>query len=823
MSVDEPVNARFEAAKARHLAGDLAAAGVLYREVLAAEPNHHEAMFRTGILEWQSGRGGDALSWLDRAIEQQPDAVRYRFGKGQIFAALGRYDDAAAVYHSVLAQQPESVDAWFALGSMLQAKGEWPGAIDAYSAVLAREPQHLDALNNLGNCHRLRGELDAAEDAYRRALALRPDYASALANLATLIQARGRIDDAIALLREAVAAELGVAAHLVNLGVALGERRRFAEAAEALERALAIDARVPEAAYNLANILQALGRHREAAVQYGAAIALRADHADAYNNLGNVCQALGEYAAAAEAFDAAIRIRPSFVAAWNNAGNLARTLGHMDEAEARYRKALAVDAAHAVSHNNLGNVLKDTGALDEAVDCYRRALAHDPANVIAHSNLAYALTFQSEDGYAIRDECLRFAERHEAPYRVAGAARAALPAYANERAPSRRLRIGYVSADFRDHCQTLFTTPLFSHHDHAGFEIFCYSTVAQPDEYTRRLAAHADVWRDVGDLDDAPLAQRIRDDRIDILVDLTMHMANGRPLLFARRPAPVQAAWLAYPGTTGSGAIGYRLTDPWLDPQDAPNVDDQYSERSIRLPDSFWCYDPLTDALDVNPLPALETGRITFGCLNNTCKLTDHTLRLWAGVLALVRDARLVLMAAPGKARERLSARLAAHGIAPERVGFFAFRPRAAYLETYHEIDLALDTFPYNGHTTSLDAFWMGVPVVTRVGRTAVGRGGLSQLANLGLPELAAHSDDEYVRIAVQWANDRPRLASLRAGLRARMERSALMDGESFARGVEGAYRRMWGEWCAQPAVSDPSTGPSASMSGAIDATSGRS
>ncbi|HLX02578.1 MAG TPA: hypothetical protein VKS80_10745, partial [Trinickia sp.] len=277
--------------------------------------------------------------------------------------------------------------------------------------------------------------------------------------------------------------------------------------------------------------------------------------------------------------------------------------------------------------------------------------------------------------------------------------------------------------------------------------------------------------------------------------------------------------WLAYPGTTGSGAIGYRLTDPWLDPQDARQGDDSYSERSIRLPDSFWCYDPLTDALELNPLPALGTGRITFGCLNNTCKLTDHTLRLWAGVLASVGDARLVLMVAPGRARERLTARLAAHGIAPERVSFFAFRPRAAYLETYHEIDLALDTFPYNGHTTSLDAFWMGVPVVTRVGRTAVGRGGLSQLANLGLTELAAQSDDEYVRIAVQLANDRPRLASLRAGLRARMQRSPLMDGERFARGVEGAYRRMWGEWCVESA----SSGPSASRSGAIDAASGRS
>jgi protein O-GlcNAc transferase len=791
MSNEAPIHPRLAEAKARHLAGDLPAARRLYHDVLADEPAHHDAMFRIGILEWQAGRGDDGLQWLERAIGLAPDVIRYRFGKGQLLAALRRFDAAAAAYRDVLSAEPDSVDAWFALANALQASGAWQPAIDAYTALLAREPSHLDALNNLGNCHRQRGAPEEAEAAYRRALAVRPDYASALTNLGTLVQARGRLDDAIALLREAVRAEPGVAAHLVNFGVALGERRQFAEAADALERALALDARLPEAAYNLGNVLSALGRYREAVERYRTMLELRPNHADALNNLGNALKELGDYPAAADAFDAAIRIRPQFVAAYNNAGNLARTLGRMDEAEARYRQALAVDPAHSFSYNNLGNALKDTGSLDEAVDCYRRALAHDPTNLVAHSNLAYALTFQSEDGFAIRDECLRFAERHEAPYRDVPAR------YPNDRAPARRLRIGYVSADFREHCQTLFTTPLLSHHDHAAFEIYCYSSVARQDDFTRRLSAHADVWRDVREFDDDALAQRIREDRIDILVDLTMHMANGRPLLFARRPAPVQVAWLAYPGTTGSGAIGYRLTDPWLDPHGDPQVDAQYSERSIRLPDSFWCYDALADEPAVNALPALAAGHVTFGCLNNPCKLTDRTLQMWGRVLAAVEGSRLVLMAPPGAARERLVARFAAHGIEPARVSFVAFRPRAAYLETYHGIDLALDTFPYNGHTTSLDAFWMGVPVVTRVGRTAVGRGGLSQLANLGLAELAAATDDDYVRIAAALAGDLPRLAALRAGLRARMERSPLMDGARFARHVEAAYRQIWAEWCA--------------------------
>jgi len=285
----------------------------------------------------------------------------------------------------------------------------------------------------------------------------------------------------------------------------------------------------------------------------------------------------------------------------------------------------------------------------------------------------------------------------------------------------------------------------------------------------------------------------IRADRIDVLVDLTMHMADGRPLLFARKPAPVQIAWLAYPGTTGIEAIDYRLTDPRLDP---PGHDHQYSERSLRLPDSFWCYDPLTDSPSVNALPALTAQHVTFGCLNNPCKLSDRTLAMWSDVLREVGTAHVVLMAPAGNARQRLAERLERQGIDLQRVHVVPFQARADYLKTYHAIDLGLDTFPYNGHTTSLDSFWMGVPVVTRVGSTAVGRGGLSQLFNLGLTELAAHTDDEFVRIAVELASDLPRLAHLRQRLRPRMEQSPLMDARRFTAHVEAAYRQVWQAWC---------------------------
>jgi predicted O-linked N-acetylglucosamine transferase (SPINDLY family) len=296
---------------------------------------------------------------------------------------------------------------------------------------------------------------------------------------------------------------------------------------------------------------------------------------------------------------------------------------------------------------------------------------------------------------------------------------------------------------------------------------------------------------------DEEAAGRIREDRIDILVDLTMHMAHGRPLVFARKPAPVQAAWLAYPGTTGMSAMDYRLTDPHLDP---PGLNDHfYSETSIRLPDSFWCYDPLVTELAINPLPAEANGFLTFGCLNNFCKVNEQVLRLWAQVLKTVPGSRFMLLCPEGNHRQPLLDLMQRQGISPDRIELIAGRPRLQYLELYHRMDVGLDSLPYNGHTTSLDSYWMGVPVVTLVGQTVVGRAGLSQLTNLGLPELIARTPEQYVQIAADLAGNLPRLAELRRTLRARLQASPLMDAPRFARNIEAAYRQMWRNWCQQP------------------------
>lgn len=732
-----------------HRAGDLAAAQRLYARVLAEQPAHHVALFRSGLIDLQERRLEAARAAIERAVAAAPGESRYRFGLGQVLEAQGLLEPAAGQYREVLRLEPASRDAHLQLGAALQRAGR----------------------------------PDAAAEAYRGALALDPQDPVALGNLGAVLRETGRLEESEKLLRAALALEPRAAAHAINLAITLHQRRDFAAAADLLGEVLAREPGNADAAFNLGNALRAQGRTRDSLEPYRRAAAARPGFSEALVNLGNAHRELGEHGAALASFEAALQAAPNHVAALNNAACVLRTLGRLDEAEDILRRALDVAPEHAALHDNLGNVLKDAGALDAAIECFRRSLALDPANAPAHGNLAYALSFLSETPEPVLAECRRWAARFAAPLER-------LPADAGrDLAPQRRLNVGYVSADFREHCQTLFTLPLLRRHDHARFRIFCYSSVERPDEYTARIARHADVWREVRALDDAELAHAIRADGIDVLVDLTMHMAGGRPLVFARKPAPVQIAWLAYPGTTGMEAVDYRLSDARLDPE---GFESHYVERTLHLADSFWCYDPLATDPPVGPLPALESGRLTLGCLNNPCKLTDRTLDLWGAVLRALPAAHLLLMAPEGRHRARLIARLGARGVAAQRLEFVAFRPRAEYLGTYRRIDFALDTFPYNGHTTSLDALFMGVPTVTRVGGTCVGRGGLSQLHQLGLTRLAAHSDEEFAAIAAALAADLPALAALRGSLRARLERSRLMDDARFAHSIEDAYRSAW-------------------------------
>ncbi len=335
-----------------------------------------------------------------------------------------------------------------------------------------------------------------------------------------------------------------------------------------------------------------------------------------------------------------------------------------------------------------------------------------------------------------------------------------------------------------------------ANHDRDTFEVFCYSDTPHHDSLTRRLSSYANTWRDVAAQSDEKLATVVRQDSIDILVDLALHSAGSRLLTFARKPAPVQVSWLGYPATTGLWAMDYRLTDPYLDPLGAG--DEDYSEQSVRLPHSFWCYEPPVEQTVVNALPALSRGFITFGCLNNPCKVNDLVLDLWALVMKAVPKSRMLLLMPDGTARSRTIEMFAKAGIEPSRIEFVTRQRRQQYFELHQQIDVALDTFPYSGHTTTQDSLWMAVPVVSLRGQTAPSRGSLSVLSNVGLSWLVASTKQQFVEIAFQLCSDLSRLADLRLSLRQLMMRSKLMDAPRFTRDLEAALRGMWHRWCAR-------------------------
>ncbi len=700
----------------------------------------------------------------------------------------GRLDEAIALYRQVLSADAANVVAYSNLGAALQQQGRLDEAADCYRQALALAPDLAEALGNLGTVLKLQGKCAEAEASYRRALTIRPDSAVVHCDLGVVLQEQGRLEEAIASYRRAIELDPGFIQALFNLGTALKGAGDVVGAISYYQRAIALRPTYVEALCNLGNALKDQGKLDESIACYQRAIQIAPNYAEAYNNLAGVLQQQGKLNEAVAWYQGALLLSPGLAEAHSNLGTVYREQGKPDEAASAHRRAIELRPDYAEAWNHLGTALKDKADLDGAMECYRRGLALRPQFLSIHSNLLFAMQFSERfDAAAILEEHRRFDELHIRPL-----ARFIQP-HGNDRSPDRRLRIGYVSPDFCDHCQAFFTMPLFGAHDREQFEVFCYADVVRPDAMTERIKARADAWRNITGLSPQQAADVVRKDRIDILIDITMHMNRHHLMLFACKPAPVQVCWLAYPGTTGLSAIDYRLTDPHLDP---PGLYDRfYAEESVRLPDTFWCYDPLTSEPAVNALPAETNGYVTFGSLNNFCKINDTTLKLWASVMKAVDRSRLLLLGDEGSHRERTLAVFEQQGIERQRITFFARQPRLQYLALYHGIDLGLDTLPYNGHTTSLDAYWMGVPVVTLVGTTVVGRAGLSQLTNLGLSDLIAKTPEEYVRIVSDLAGDLDRLSRLRQTLRGRMESSPLMDAPRFARGMEQAYRTMWRKW----------------------------
>ena len=705
---------------------------------------------------------------------------------------------ARLLYGRVLEQDPLQPDALHLLGVALAQAGDLAAAEHSIRQAIAQRDGVAGYWNHLGQVLRSAGRFEAAIAAYRRGSELPGGFIEGSGGLGVLLREHGRAGEAVGCFERALAAAPAgpIRQQLLNdLGAALGMTGRPAEAAEAFAAILAADPTHVQAQQNLGVALVQAGRLDEGIAACRRAIGMREDLFEAHMTVGIGLGKQGQLDAAVASGERAVQLQPSNPKGHLNLAQLYGKRGDVARALAACERLVAAEPTMGTAAAALAGLYLDVGRHAESSAAFDRAVGLAPADAAVASGRIFAGHFYPDRPPAVLAAQQRaFDEAFGRPWSVAAAP------HVNDRSPDRPLRVGYLSPNFNDHVLASLMLQLFTHHDPAAVEMWLYSDVARPVPTTARFAALATRFQTTVGLSDDRVAALVRGDRIDVLVDLTMHMADNRLGVFARRAAPVQVTW-CYPGSTGLSAIDYRISDPHLDPPG--RFDDAYAERTVRLPDTFFCYDPMVDLPVAAPPHAAASpshaaaGFVTFGCLNNFCKVNDAVLDLWGRVMAAAPGSRLMLLSPEGDHRCRVEGELARHGVAADRVEHVGRRSRDDYLRLYDRIDLCLDTFPYNGHTTSLDGYHMGVPVVTLVGPTVVGRVGLSQLANLGLTDLVADDEGAFVRTAVGLAQRPDRLAALRATLRARLRASPLMDGRRFARHMEAAYRQMWQTWCA--------------------------
>ena len=702
----------------------------------------------------------------------------------------GRAEEACESYREAVRAAPDYVKAHLNLGIGLEASGATEAAISAYETALAIDSSDPFAAYNLGKLLYTCGRHEEAERLLRQALQSRPAFPEAQVVLSRVLEAQGNLGAAAAALETAMRLKPDDFGALYLYAGVLLKQDRLDEAQAALKRALAIDPESPDANYALATLLMTRGRPGDAEGPLHAVLKRNPDSVDAHVRLAEVYDARGDLPAAAAEMERVLDRRPDWADALYNYGSILKKLVRLPDAERAFRRALTADPDHSRACRMLGSVLLGQCRTDEALALYRTTRARHPEDLDLESAELFALN-SSE---SITDDQL-FARHAAFGARLEAAHPPRFEPFRNTRDAGRRLRIGYVSGDFCYHVVTLFMLPVVEHHDRAGFEVYCYSTGGRVDGYTRELSRRADIWRDVSMLSASELADAISRDGIDILVDLGGHSGTPQLAVFAQQPAPVQATWLGYLNTTGMTRIHYRITDRHADP---PGVTDRlHTERLVRLPESQWCYRPFVTVACADMLPLARNRYVTFGSFNQALKISPTVRRLWSEILRRLPDSRLMILGVADEgARRDLVAALAGTEIGRERITVQSYVSLQGYFHAYNTVDIALDTMPYSGGTSSCDALWMGVPVVTAPGIRPSSRSTASVLSTAGLAEWIASSPEEYVQLAVDFARDEARLTGLRKSLRERLRQSPLMEEKRFARDLEAAYRQMWRTWC---------------------------
>lgn len=766
--------------------GKLTEAVACYRIVVQLQPDLTLGHLALGHLLKELGQWSEAEAAFRKAVQLEPESAEGHNVLGNLLSEVGRPNEAQECFRQAIRLKPDLAAAYVNLGNTLKDLGCMDEVEGLFREAIRLDPMLVEAHNNLGNTLRELGDLQGATSSYEQAIYLKPDYAQAYSNLGLVFHDLDRLGEAEENFRKAISLSPNLAEAYNNLGSVLHASKHTIEAEGSYREAIRLKPDLTAAHGNLGNLLRDLGRPDEALVSYREALRLNPAYAQGYCNLGLLFHELGLLKDAVVNFHEGIRLQPTLAQAHNNLGNVLKDLGQLIEAEASYRTAIHFDSGIAEAHNNLGLLLNDLGRLNEALTCFRDAIKYKPEYTDAFSNLLLSLNYGDPHS---PEEALKQAEDYGAL--VSAKSRPKYNKWLVDDAPT-KFRVGWVSGDLRAHPVGYFVEGLIKHLDKNVFELHAFPTLPKTDALTARIQPYFEKWLPIHGMTDQQAAQVIHNQGIHVLIDLSGHTGHNRLPVFSFRPAPVQVSWLGYFATTGLPEMDYFLGDPVM----APDTEQHhFTERLWRLAQTWLCLTPPTQAVPVAELPALSNGHVTFGCFGNLAKMNDRVVKTWADILNKIPNAKLHLKTrqlADPLVQAEVQGRFARENVAADRLILEGPELSAAYYAAYNRIDIVLDTFPYPGGTTSVDALWMGVPVLTMKGSRFLSHLGESIATQAGQSGWIAQDTDDYVNKALAFAADTKALAELHRSLRDRVLQSPLFDTPRFARHFGDALQGMW-------------------------------
>ncbi|MCH8617578.1 tetratricopeptide repeat protein [Undibacterium sp. TS12] len=763
----------------------------MYMRTLEIDPNMVHAHFNLGILFQQRDHFDGAIHHYQELLKIDPTHYFGYCNLGMIHARQNRLEEAEPCFLQAIAAQPSMANADFFLVQLYQQLGRHADAETQLKRLLQRQPENGNAREALLNLYTQQRRFAEAADIYRQMLEQMPNEAAIHYNIAVVLAEQGKMDEAMRYYQQALQLKPDFTEAHCNLGLLFQQQGKLQQAEASLQRSLDCNPCFTIALANLSHILSTSGRASKAEANYRKAIALEPQNSEHQNGLGRLLSQQARYQEAEACYQQALKLNPDSWTALHDYGRLHMLFSRLTAAQQCFEQAIRLKPDFADAYNSLGALFDDQGMVAEAVDAYRHALEFRPDFSEAYGNLLFALNYHAdlsaEEIFAAYRE---YEQRYAAPlYQLQRP-------HTNQKQPDRRLKIGYVSPDLRRHPVQYFLEPLLAHHDKSQFEIHAYSELVTEDAVSARYRDYTDHWVPTAGLSDDAMAEKIRADGIDILVDLAGHTGNNRLRVFARKPAPVSLSWLGYGYTTGLEAIDYFLADHATAPSGTEAL---FAEQVWRIANPALVYRPTEGMGAVSSLPALGNGYITLGTLSRAVRINHKVIRTWAKILQRLDKARLVIDSANFKdeaMRKSFEDRFAALGIDKSRLQIGMHSPP---WDVLRGMDIGLDCFPHNSGTTLFETLYMGVPFVTLAGRPGVGRLGSCILEGLGRPEWIAYSEDEYVDKVVQLASNPDYLNTIRLSQRAQMQGSKLMDETGFTHKLEAAYRAMWQNWCAKP------------------------